>query len=906
MHLSRLHIDSFGIFSDKKIGPLGPGLNLLVGPNEAGKSTVIFFILNLLFGFAPVKIGKKSNDYRLNEGDKIGGSLELATGEFDQPLIIQRHSSRGSGKVSLFLKDGSSVDQSYLERVFGHRDVYHNLYAFSLFELSNLESLDNEQLQARIYSAGMGTGAVAVPELIKDLNKELSELFKPTATRPLVNELLHRLAEIEKELAELSARTGKYDRLAEHRQDLLKELEELNRQEKELSASLEKERRFQQAWSSWEQYRTANFQLAELEPIPEDFPLRGAERLAELNQQISTLDREIKQIREKTENTRSEFVPNPELERILEHEKLLAGLERGIEQFKSAVADRPARKAEQEGLEKKLEREMKDLNPSWTEKDLLGFDSSVATKEKMRNLKKKIEKAEQALYAAEPVLRDAGLELPAAGEDKSHLLFALSALAAVIAGVWFISGGNLSTGAAFLAFGILLGAGWWLNWKRSKSRQSARERMLEKRNENYRSARQALEEAQGEFREFQAELGLDPGLSPATVSEVFTLVDRARDTLSALQKQRERVAGIEEFIGRYTERSEEVFSALEESLPAVWELAGTVKRFLEQREKAGDYDKLKRKVEQRLAFYKEELEKAEKKLADLMEQKEKLISVSAEAEDDPQAENRFLQQADLAERRRSLEETISSARSQLSVAAGRDSSLEDFLQELEKRQSEESVREAVAYAEQERKEVAEKIEAKNRELGEISKELENLGTETRSSELRLEKSVAVERLKTLAGQWAATSLALQMIRKATRRYEQERQPEVLRRGQVFLAKMTGGRYERISPIVGERRFEVVSSDSGKLPPEKLSRGAAEQLYLALRFGLVRELSRQGVALPIMMDDVLVNFDPERAAAACQAIGEIARTHQVIYFTCHPHIQELFVSNNPGVKIIELS
>ena len=174
MHLIRLQIDRFGIFNDKEIGPLGPGFNLLVGPNEAGKSTVIYFILNLLFGFAPVKIGKRSNDYRIHEGDKLGGSLELATGEYDQNLIIQRQSTRGSGKVALFLKDGASVDESYLERVFGHRDVYHNLYAFSLFELSNLESLDNEQLQARIYSAGMGTGAVAVPELIKDLNKELS------------------------------------------------------------------------------------------------------------------------------------------------------------------------------------------------------------------------------------------------------------------------------------------------------------------------------------------------------------------------------------------------------------------------------------------------------------------------------------------------------------------------------------------------------------------------------------------------------------------------------------------------------------------------------------------------------------------------------------------------------------
>ena len=194
----------------------------------------------------------------------------------------------------------------------------------------------------------------------------------------------------------------------------------------------------------------------------------------------------------------------------------------------------------------------------------------------------------------------------------------------------------------------------------------------------------------------------------------------------------------------------------------------------------------------------------------------------------------------------------------------------------------------------------------HRELGEIGNELENLGSQTRSSELRLDRSVAVESLTGLAREWAVVSLALHMIRKATQRYEQERQPEVLRQGQFFLTKMTGGRYKRISPIVGERQFEVLRDDSSKLPPEKLSRGTAEQLYLALRFGLVRELSRHREALPIMMDDILVNFDPARAEAACEAIVEMAQTHQVIYFTCHPHIQELFVNNNPEIKVLELS
>ena len=388
------------------------------------------------------------------------------------------------------------------------------------------------------------------------------------------------------------------------------------------------------------------------------------------------------------------------------------------------------------------------------------------------------------------------------------------------------------------------------------------------------------------------------------MGEVFFLVDKARDTYHNLEEQKERVSGIAGYIEEYKVQVEELFSALGQSSPSTGEIAGAVKQLLDQREKAREYEKVKKQVEQRRALYTEQFAKMEAEQENLLEQKTKLISVSAESEDDPQAEERFLRQAKVARKREDLEDMRNRARAKLLVEAGSADKLDGFVEELGTK-SAESLAEGIAYLEQEREELGEKIEEINRELGKISKELENLGSQTRSSELRLDKSVAVESLTGLAREWAATSLALHMIRKATQRYEQERQPEVLRQGQVFLAKMTGGRYKRISPIVGERRFELVRTDSSKLPPEKLSRGTAEQLYLALRFGLVRELSRHREALPIMMDDILVNFDPARAEAACEAIVEMARTHQLIYFTCHPHIQELFVNNNPEIKVIEL-
>ena len=58
-------------------------------------------------------------------------------------------------------------------------------------------------------------------------------------------------------------------------------------------------------------------------------------------------------------------------------------------------------------------------------------------------------------------------------------------------------------------------------------------------------------------------------------------------------------------------------------------------------------------------------------------------------------------------------------------------------------------------------------------------------------------------------------------------------------------------------------IEVFDTTSAASVPDRLSRGTAEQLYLALRLGLVDQLGEVGSGLPVLMDDVLVNFSPDR-------------------------------------------
>ena len=54
-----------------------------------------------------------------------------------------------------------------------------------------------------------------------------------------------------------------------------------------------------------------------------------------------------------------------------------------------------------------------------------------------------------------------------------------------------------------------------------------------------------------------------------------------------------------------------------------------------------------------------------------------------------------------------------------------------------------------------------------------------------------------------------------------------------------------------------------------------------------------------------MDDILVNFDPERAEEAARAIAELADENQVIVFTCHPPTADLLKARAPESLLVKL-
>src|SRR6185436_2693065 len=72
----------------------------------------------------------------------------------------------------------------------------------------------------------------------------------------------------------------------------------------------------------------------------------------------------------------------------------------------------------------------------------------------------------------------------------------------------------------------------------------------------------------------------------------------------------------------------------------------------------------------------------------------------------------------------------------------------------------------------------------------------------------------------------------------------------------------------------------------------LSEGTRDQLYLSLRLASLLRRADVAEPMPLVLDDVLIQFDDERSRAALGVIAEVAQRMQVLFFTHHARMADL--------------
>ena len=198
----------------------------------------------------------------------------------------------------------------------------------------------------------------------------------------------------------------------------------------------------------------------------------------------------------------------------------------------------------------------------------------------------------------------------------------------------------------------------------------------------------------------------------------------------------------------------------------------------------------------------------------------------------------------------------------------------------------------------------EALDRANHRAGELKSILAAARAEHRFEALKFEAEHVQTRLNESCDAYARLLLARSMLNSAISVWESRSQPEVYAQAGRLMARMTGGAWMEVR--MNERgRLSVVDAFKAERDPLHLSLGTCQQLYLSLRIALLTAADNVGRAVPILADDILVNFDDERRRGAAEALAELARTRQVIMFTCHKDMAKLMQKVDPGLNLIKL-
>lgn len=134
----------------------------------------------------------------------------------------------------------------------------------------------------------------------------------------------------------------------------------------------------------------------------------------------------------------------------------------------------------------------------------------------------------------------------------------------------------------------------------------------------------------------------------------------------------------------------------------------------------------------------------------------------------------------------------------------------------------------------------------------------------------------------------ALSLAMEVLSEANGELQARFSPHLNASASKFLSALTGGTY---TSATLPRTFEPTAKQEGAPLPRRaitLSQGTTDQLYLAVRLAICEVLLTPQV--PLVLDDVLMAFDDNRAFLALNLLQEMGQERQIILFSCHTREQ----------------
>lgn len=918
MKIKEIEIYGYGKWTRKKFADLAD-MQVFLGNNEAGKSTLSSFINTIFFGF-PSTRKKDINTYVPKQGETYGGRLTLGGTRFGE-VIIERVKDKNRGKALLTYPNGQQeVVENLAVYLLGvDRETYELIYTFRIDSLLELMKIKRNDLNRYLFSIGT-TGSEKLLQLADEFRNQAQKEFKPNGTIPPLNKMIKETEALQLKLQEARKNNGNYERLLLDDAAVKQQMEEttllqqeLEEERNELSESI----RLNDYYREWQRLakKLASVELSELPPD-------AASRFEKLQEKIAQSLQKQTELQERLRNLERQIGEYSHTEWFQKNRNEITALHNGLQETASLFSQRDYLEQDVQQLKLELFRLKQEAGVRMDERlpvleaaeqaageQLLAEREQLA--ERLGDIQRQVDVIEQQLETAEAQLtamqqqavspatfqqweqqaRTAGTSTsPEKAPPLNKTILLMGALAAALLGFLLPAYRLLLWGiaAAGVAAYLLVGRAGTkspaeaaqtgpdpFSLDKYVKQASLRERMSELESQTrtqqdtliqllneQEELEQAVAQQRQQIQEWLQQMGYPTHME---LESILT-----HNPAEALARKEQEIVEREGQVKDINERL------------AAWEEQATSLRSRFQLEHLEGKAFLNRIPELYQALLIEE-NMAHNTQEKMTENQSELAVIQSQLAEDQAKRKLLLDQAHV--------ETEAEFYRLLHALEEREADQKrlDFLDE----QLEDKKELMAKYPDKEEAQarlqsIQEQLPVLMQDLKDLQKrevvlrlQIDTLETGGTYSSLLQEYAMAETELKEMIVSWASKVMAAEWIEGSLRQGKDDRLPRIQDDMNAAFQRLTLGAYKKVTFL--KNGLKVQREDGVAFQPHELSQGTVEQLYVALRLAFIKNTADLN-NMPILVDDSFVNFDFQRKQVVMEILGELSEQVQVFFFT----------------------
>ncbi len=190
--------------------------------------------------------------------------------------------------------------------------------------------------------------------------------------------------------------------------------------------------------------------------------------------------------------------------------------------------------------------------------------------------------------------------------------------------------------------------------------------------------------------------------------------------------------------------------------------------------------------------------------------------------------------------------------------------------------------------------VVEEIAALSNTYGTQKTAFDALDGTDAAAQAEARRQEAIAAMADAAERYLKLHTASRLLKWSMEKFRETKQGPMLAKASTIFKGLTLNSFSRLLVDAEEAtpRLIGIRPDGKQVDVAGMSEGSRDQLYLALRLAALELQVEQGLSMPLIADDLFINFDDRRTAAGLKVLGELARKMQVVFLTHHDHLVPL--------------